>query len=81
MKRFFAHLFFYLVFITLFILCEKEGACDEFKVSLANENKSHNFGNNCMQCHHPDGGGEGCFAVAGSVRNVQQTGPQTNGVV
>lgn len=73
--------FFYIVFITLFIRCEKEGACDEFKVSLANENESHNFGNNCMQCHYHDGGGEGCFSVAGSVRNVQQTGPQTIGVV
>ena len=49
--------------------CEKEGACDEYNVSESNGSKSHNFGNNCIQCHQAGGEGEGCFVAAGSVKN------------
>lgn len=69
-----------LVAVILFA-CEKEGACDEYKVSTSNSNKSHNFGLNCMQCHQASGEGEGCFSVAGSVRNAQLTAPVTSGQV
>ena len=61
--------------------CEKEGACDEYNVSASGANKSHNFGNNCMQCHYAEGNGEGCFVAAGSVSNSQLTGNATGGQV
>ena len=75
--------FLWLPLMVAFIIaaCEKEGSCDEYNVSTSNGNKSHNFGNNCMQCHHAGGEGEGCFSVAGSVKNAQLTAPETSGQV
>lgn len=61
--------------------CEKEGACDEYNVSQSNGDDSHNFGNNCMQCHQAGGEGEGCFVAAGSVKNSALTAPATGGQV
>ena len=74
-------LIFFSAAVIFMVSCEKEGACDEFKVSIANDDDSHNFGNNCLQCHQANGGGEGCFSVAGSVRNSLLTGPQTSGKI
>jgi len=74
-------LIFFSAAVIFMVSCEKEGACDEFKVSIANDDDSHNFGNNCLQCHQANGGGEGCFSVAGSVRNALLTGPQTSGKI
>jgi cytochrome c553 len=61
--------------------CEKEGACDEYNVSEINGDDSHNFGNNCMQCHQAGGEGEGCFITAGSVKDSSLTAPATSGQV
>lgn len=46
--------------------CEKEGGCGEDNVSASGGGKSHNMGQNCMQCHQSGGKGEGCFVVAGT---------------
>lgn len=29
--------------------------------------RSHNVGENCMSCHHPDGEGHGCWQIGGTV--------------
>jgi len=81
MKRITSVIFLPLLFMLLLFACEKEGACDEYNVSQSNGSKSHNFGNNCMQCHQSGGEGEGCFNVAGSVKNNLLTAPATNGQV
>jgi hypothetical protein len=54
-----------LFFLSFFSSCEKEGS--EKKISSYNSNKSHNTGQNCMNCHKPGGEGDGQFTVAGSV--------------
>lgn len=66
---------------TLFFLhsCEKEGR--ERKVSSHNESESHNMGENCMECHNPDGPGEGWFNVAGTVYDKAKTSPFPNGTL
>lgn len=61
--------------------CKKNGKCDEDNISEAGGDDSHNFGNNCMQCHTSGGEGEGCFSVAGSVSNSNLTAPLTAGTV
>lgn len=38
----------------------------EKKISTAN-GKSHNAGKNCISCHVPNGQGDGCFSIAGTV--------------
>lgn len=55
--------------------CEKLFACHETNISSVGSNKSHNKGQNCMQCHTAKGQGEGCFNVAGTVyqSNLQNT--------
>ena len=47
----------------------KKIQCKEDKTSVSGESESHNFGQNCMNCHVSGGEGEGCFVVAGSVEN------------
>jgi mono/diheme cytochrome c family protein len=81
MKRIVIFILLPLGFGLLFFSCEKEGACDEYNVSQSNGSKSHNFGNNCMQCHQSGGEGEGCFVAAGSVKNAALTAPATSGQV
>lgn len=73
--------FLFLFLCSLFVSCEKEGGCDEYNVSGSNSQKSHNFGMNCMQCHHAGGEGEGCFTVAGSVKNNLLTAPVNAGQI
>ena len=53
--------------------CEKEGGCGSNNVSASGGNKSHNMGQNCMQCHATGGKGEGCFVVAGTVYDTLLT--------
>jgi len=81
MKRIVNLIMLPLGFGLLFFACEKEGACDEYNVSQSNGSKSHNFGDNCMQCHQSGGEGEGCFVAAGSVKNAALTAPATSGQV
>lgn len=57
--------------------CNKEG--NETNISSTGENKSHNMGQNCMNCHKSGGEGEGWFNVAGTVYNsgLSSTYPNT----
>jgi hypothetical protein len=51
---------------TLFTNCKKE---NESKISSYGDNKSHNSGQNCMNCHKQGGSGDGLFQIAGTVYN------------
>ncbi len=44
----------------------KHGKCESGPTSSIGRS-SHNAGENCMQCHLPDGEGEICWQVAGTV--------------
>lgn len=72
----------YLIIILItFILitsCEKENE-NETKISQNNTDESHNFGQNCMECHVSGGSGEGWFTLAGSLYNSSQTNAYPNG--
>ena len=46
--------------------CEKEGS-SESNISTTNGNRSHNMGQNCMNCHKNGGQGEGWFTAAGTM--------------
>ena len=68
----------FVVFVATTILisfnsCEKEGGCGKDNISASGGNKSHNMGQNCMQCHKTGGNGEGCFVVAGTVYDTTIT--------
>lgn len=61
------------VFIIL-MLCAFVVACEKFRpsdpatsISRLGGTKSHNNGQNCMNCHYQGGGGPGWFTLAGSV--------------
>lgn len=60
--------------------CEKEGE-NETNISANGLKKSHNMGQNCMNCHKSGGQGEGWFNVAGTVYDSLQTSTKPNGVV
>jgi hypothetical protein len=49
--------------------CKKNEKCGESNISEAGGDDSHNFGQNCLNCHKSGGEGEGCFSVAGSISN------------
>lgn len=75
-----------MAFITIgfsmtFLSCEKKGKCGDDNISSAGSTESHNFGQNCMQCHVSGGEGEGCFAVAGSVVSNGSTQHVSGGVM
>jgi mono/diheme cytochrome c family protein len=55
-----------LVLIAFFISCEKS---DENENSGSGD-RSHNAGENCMNCHKSGGSGEGRFTVAGTLYNA-----------
>lgn len=59
--------------------CEKEG--NETNISHNGSNKSHNMGQNCMQCHRSGGSGEGWFNIAGTVYDSLQHNTKPNGLV
>ncbi len=61
--------------------CEKEGGCGSSNVSASGGNKSHNMGQNCMQCHKTGGEGEGCFVVAGTVYDTLSTNTLSSGKI
>ena len=47
----------------------KHGKCEPGPSSSASKD-SHNAGENCMRCHLPDGEGEICWNVAGTIYNA-----------
>lgn len=61
--------------------CKKNSKCNEENISSSGSDESHNFGQNCLECHKSGGKGEGCFTVAGSVSNSSLTSPLSSGTV
>ncbi|MBK7384534.1 MAG: hypothetical protein IPI81_14570 [Flavobacteriales bacterium] len=45
----------------------KHGKCEGGGTSSHGSTRSHNVGENCMSCHHPDGEGHGCWQIGGTV--------------
>ena len=56
---------FGLVLVTAVPSC-KHGKCEDGGSSSAGR-ASHNAGRNCLDCHHPDGEGEVCWTIGGTV--------------
>jgi hypothetical protein len=54
---------------------------DETVISSFGETESHNTGEDCMLCHRDGGGGEGWFAVAGTVYETDGVTPYTSNAV
>lgn len=72
-----------LLFLTVLICFQscnhaKQGACGEDNVSSYGADNSHNFGENCMNCHKPSGNGSGCFKIAGSVKDSISSSSSSN---
>lgn len=74
--------------IALFITvpsCKKESNADENKnepkISLYNNNESHNMGQNCMNCHKQNGSGDGLFNAAGTVYDSLKTSTFPNATI
>ncbi len=62
--------------------CEKEDSrCGEENISSVNSNRSHNMGQNCMNCHKDGGSGEGCFTVAGTTYNASGSSIYANATI
>jgi len=64
------HIAFMLLFVTTTLIssCDKAFIPEnETTISDFSEDESHYFGQNCMNCHHSAGPGEGWFSLAGSV--------------
>jgi len=53
----------------------KHGKCEGGGSSAEGDDESHNAGADCMSCHHPDGEGEGCWTIGGTVYNSTGTQP------
>ena len=71
-------LFVFGMLVFAMVSCKKENA----KVISANsETKSHNMGQNCMNCHKSGGEGKGVFKVAGTVYNAALNQTSSNGTV
>lgn len=76
-----------LVSILLFLVvysCETTnsgGTGNNLLVSSYNASKSHKTGENCMNCHISNGGGDGIFSVAGTVYNENLSSPLPNSTV
>ncbi len=65
----------YIAYMLLFVTATFVSSCDkafipenETTISNSSEDESHYFGQNCMECHHSAGHGEGWFTLAGSTK-------------
>ena len=63
--------------ILVFALGCKHGKCEVGPTSAAGTDRSHNEGENCQSCHLPDGNGNGCWTVAGTIYNANGTNTVT----
>ena len=70
-----------LFFWGIFISCKKEKTRGETNISAHNESRSHNAGQNCMDCHSEGGDGTGWFTVAGTVYKSDKTSVFSNTTV
>jgi len=61
--------------------CSKETSEESNPDSSGNGQKSHNMGQNCMNCHKNGGQGEGTFLLAGTIYKGQSSTVQPNGTV
>jgi cytochrome c553 len=52
--------------LILIIVSCKQSGCSNSHVSTYNSHESQKMTGNCMGCHSPNGGGSGCFRVAGT---------------
>jgi len=68
----------FIVAIVLTHSCKKDSTSN---ISKNNESRSHNMGQNCMNCHKSGGSGTGTFNVAGTVYNATITSTNGNGTV
>ncbi|MFN8321670.1 MAG: hypothetical protein U0T74_03330 [Chitinophagales bacterium] len=69
--------FFFAFLLFAFISsCDKDGKSVS-NISSYNSTRSHNMGQNCMNCHKQGGEGEGWFTAAGTVYkpNLSTTNP------
>ncbi len=66
--------------LTIVVSCNKEGG-NSTKISSIGGTRSHNQGNNCMNCHKSGGEGDGWFNVAGTVYDSLKTSTYPNGTV
>ncbi|MEI6123206.1 MAG: hypothetical protein WCQ95_06200 [Bacteroidota bacterium] len=58
--------------------CKKSSQAN---ISASNGTKSHNMGQNCMNCHKSGGSGTGTFTVAGTVYDAAMTATNGNGTL
>jgi hypothetical protein len=58
----------------------RDTALNITNTSAKDGTKSHNTGQNCMQCHQPRGGGRGIYTLAGSIFKTDGT-PAANAKV
>jgi len=72
-------IFFFFVFYS----CEStnSGSGSSEVISAFNSSQSHRVGENCMNCHVLNGGGDGVFSVAGTVYNASLSSPLPNSTV
>jgi len=61
--------------------CEKKGGENETNISYYNIKRSHNDGQNCMNCHKEGGPGAGWFNIAGTVYDDSQVNKFPNATV
>lgn len=54
---------------------------DERNISSNGDDKSHNTGQNCMNCHKSGGPGEGIFKVAGTLYDSLKTSTYPNAII
>lgn len=69
-KRIITALCFFCTLTFWMISCSKSE--NDSNISKHNDDKSHNQGQNCMNCHYQEGPGEGWFSVAGSISGAYQ---------
>ena len=67
--------------LAVFTSCEKDNESGDSNMSQTGDTKSHNAGQNCMNCHKAGGNGDGQFNVAGTVYNAQLASTFPNAVI
>ena len=69
--------------VVIFIMqsCGKEDGGNRTNISQTGGTRSHHMGQNCMDCHNPNGEGAGWFNAAGTVYTQDSSSTYTNPVV
>lgn len=69
------------IIATGLLSCESDEGGNGTNISAFSSTKSHNMGQNCMDCHRQGGPGYGWFNIAGTVYDTQFTGTYPNATV